>query len=244
MMAELLRETGLCNGKGGSMHLCDRPGLPRRTPSWPATSPCRRRGARQQRAGPAGRRACFFGDGASCEGVFYETLNMAELWKLPLIFVCENNGVAISVPTASQATPDIADRARGFGSRADRRRQRCGWPSPPPAPRLARRAAGTALVHRVQDGPLGTPLGLHRHWLGPGRRPPPWGESVDPLQALPPKCLVAWGVAHRPRRPRRLSRLDMRAFARERQRPRGTGASFAGPETRSGTTSSRPSPVG
>ena len=41
---------------------------------------------------------------------------MAMLWRVPLVFVCENNGVAISVPTAkSQATPDIADRARGFG---------------------------------------------------------------------------------------------------------------------------------
>ena len=59
---------------------------------------------------------CFFSDGASCEGEFFETLNMAALWKIPLIFVCENNGYAISVPTRlSQATPDIADRARGFG---------------------------------------------------------------------------------------------------------------------------------
>ena len=59
---------------------------------------------------------CFFGDGASCEGEFFETLNMAMIWKIPLVFVCENNGYAISVPTSkSQATPDIADRARGFG---------------------------------------------------------------------------------------------------------------------------------
>ena len=60
--------------------------------------------------------ACFFGDGASCEGEFFETLNMAQLWQVPLVLVCENNGWAISVPTAlSQATPDVADRARGFG---------------------------------------------------------------------------------------------------------------------------------
>jgi pyruvate dehydrogenase E1 component alpha subunit len=59
---------------------------------------------------------CFFGDGAACEGEFFETLNMSMLWKVPLVFVCENNGIAISVPTSkSQATPDIADRARGFG---------------------------------------------------------------------------------------------------------------------------------
>ena len=59
---------------------------------------------------------CFFGDGASCEGEFYETLNMAALWKVPLVLICENNGFAISVPTKlSQSTPDVADRARGFG---------------------------------------------------------------------------------------------------------------------------------
>jgi pyruvate dehydrogenase E1 component alpha subunit len=58
----------------------------------------------------------FFGDGASCEGVFFETLNMAALWKIPLLFVCENNGFAISVPTRN-AIPiqNIADRALGFG---------------------------------------------------------------------------------------------------------------------------------
>jgi len=46
----------------------------------------------------------YFGDGASNEGAFFETMNMAAIWKLPLIFVCENNGYAISVPTSkSQA---------------------------------------------------------------------------------------------------------------------------------------------
>jgi pyruvate dehydrogenase E1 component alpha subunit len=59
---------------------------------------------------------CFFGDGASCEGEFFESLNMAALWKLPAVFICENNGYAISVPTKlSQSTPDISDRAEGFG---------------------------------------------------------------------------------------------------------------------------------
>lgn len=69
-----------------------------------------------QRRGRGQVVACYFGDGASCEGEFFETLNMAQLWRLPLIFVCQNNGIAISVPTTmSQATPDIADRAAGFG---------------------------------------------------------------------------------------------------------------------------------
>jgi TPP-dependent pyruvate/acetoin dehydrogenase alpha subunit len=119
VMAELMgRRTGINGGKGGSMHLAD--------PS---------RGLITTNAIVAGhiphaggvalscqfRRTdqvvlCFFGDGAACEGEFFETLNMAMLWKVPLVFICENNGYAISVPTSkSQATADIADRARGFG---------------------------------------------------------------------------------------------------------------------------------
>ena len=83
----------------------------RATSRWPAAPRCR-----ASSGGPGQVVLCFFGDGASCEGEFFEAMNMAMLWKVPLVFVCENNGIAISVPTSkSQATPDIADRARGFG---------------------------------------------------------------------------------------------------------------------------------
>ena len=119
MMAELMgRATGVCKGKGGSMHLSDPAvGLVSTNAIVAGHIPmaggvalsCKFRGTNQVVL-------CFFGDGAACEGEFFETLNMAMLWRVPLVFVCENNGVAISVPTAkSQATPDIADRARGFG---------------------------------------------------------------------------------------------------------------------------------
>jgi TPP-dependent pyruvate/acetoin dehydrogenase alpha subunit len=119
MMAELMcRATGMCKGKGGSMHLADPArGLISTNAIVAGHIPiaggvalsCLKRGTGQVVF-------CFFGDGASCEGEFFETLNMAALWKVPLVFVCENNGWAISVPTAkSQATPNIADRAGGFG---------------------------------------------------------------------------------------------------------------------------------
>lgn len=119
IMAELMgRATGVCKGKGGSMHLSDPSvGLISTNAIVAGHIPmaggvalsCKFRGTGQVVA-------CFFGDGASCEGEFFETLNMAMLWRVPLVFICENNGVAISVPTSkSQATPDIADRARGFG---------------------------------------------------------------------------------------------------------------------------------
>jgi pyruvate dehydrogenase E1 component alpha subunit len=119
IMAELMgRQTGINGGKGGSMHLAD--------PSVGLMSTNAIVAGHIPHAGGAALSCkfqktsqvvlCFFGDGASCEGEFFETLNMSMLWQIPLVFVCENNGVAISVPTSkSQATPDIADRARGFG---------------------------------------------------------------------------------------------------------------------------------
>jgi pyruvate dehydrogenase E1 component alpha subunit len=59
---------------------------------------------------------CFFGDGAANRGQFHEALNYAAVAKLPAIFFCENNGMALSVPvSASTAVVDIADRATGYG---------------------------------------------------------------------------------------------------------------------------------
>ena len=119
VMAELMgRATGVCKGKGGSMHLSEPSvGLVSTNAIVAGHIPMAGGAALSCRFRATGQVVlCFFGDGASCEGEFFETLNMAMLWRVPLVFVCENNGIAISVPTAkSQATPDIADRARGFG---------------------------------------------------------------------------------------------------------------------------------
>jgi pyruvate dehydrogenase E1 component alpha subunit len=119
MMAELLcKQTGCCGGRGGSMHLCDV-----QKDFWGTNAvvaahiPVAGGMALHNKLTKNGRvTVVFFGDGASCEGVFFETLNMAVLWKIPLIFVCENNGYAISVPT-KLAIPieNIAQRAAGFG---------------------------------------------------------------------------------------------------------------------------------
>lgn len=119
LMAELLtRSTGCCLGRGGSMHVADVAlGLLGTNAIVAGHIPIAGGVALASKLRRDNKvTVCFFGDGAACEGEFFETLNMAALWKLPLILICENNGYAISVPvSASQSTPDIADRAKGFG---------------------------------------------------------------------------------------------------------------------------------
>jgi pyruvate dehydrogenase E1 component alpha subunit len=119
IMAEVMcRTTGLCHGRGGSMHLTEvSAGLVLTNAIVAAHIPIAGGVALASKLRDRGQVVlCFFGDGASCEGEFFETLNMAKLWEIPLVFVCENNGKAISVPTSqSQATPDISDRAAGVG---------------------------------------------------------------------------------------------------------------------------------
>ncbi len=119
MMAELFaKKTGYCQGKGGSMHIADLDigmlgaagivgsGIPIATG---AGLSARLRGTDQVTI-------CFFGDGASNIGRFHEGINLAAVWKLPVIFICENNLWAVSVPTStSLAIPDIADRGAGYG---------------------------------------------------------------------------------------------------------------------------------
>lgn len=119
MMAELYgRTTGYCKGKGGSMHIADR-GLGILGANGIV-------GAGQDIAVGAGLSiayrgtnqvtACFFGDGSTNQGTFNEALNMASIWKLPIVFVCENNQFGISMSQSKhQAIKDIADRAVSYG---------------------------------------------------------------------------------------------------------------------------------
>ena len=119
MMAELYgRETGYCKGKGGSMHIADfsigmlgangivAGGIPIVTGA----------GLAAQIEGSDRVAVSFFGDGASSAGPFHESINIAAAWKLPMIYVCENNLWAAQTPASKTLSlPDVAARAAGYG---------------------------------------------------------------------------------------------------------------------------------
>lgn len=119
MMAEIYgRATGSCRGKGGSMHIADlSKGMLGANGIVGAGGPLTcgaALAAKHKKTGGVG--VCFFGDGASNQGVIFESMNLASVWRLPVIFVAENNGYAEATSsTWSVAADNIADRANGFG---------------------------------------------------------------------------------------------------------------------------------
>ena len=111
------KETGFCRGRGGSMHICDiAKGNLGANAIVGGGLPIAAGGALAQKLrGQQHVTVSFFGDGASNQGTFHEALNLASVWKLPLIFVCENNGFGISVPVRqSTSVTNIADRAAAY----------------------------------------------------------------------------------------------------------------------------------
>jgi pyruvate dehydrogenase E1 component alpha subunit len=123
MFAELLgKKAGYCKGKGGSMHIAD-----------PKTGNL---GANAIVAGSTGIATgaafsakhlktgqvsvCFFGEGALGQGVLYEVMNLAALWKLPVIYVCENNMYTEYTHFSETTAGEILDRGRAFGVHSER----------------------------------------------------------------------------------------------------------------------------
>jgi pyruvate dehydrogenase E1 component alpha subunit len=118
LMAELYgKQEGCCRGRGGSMHVFDRAsrfyggnatvggGLPLAVGT----------AMGDKMLGRTSITACFFGDGAVDEGSFHESMNLASLWKLPLLFVCENNLYAMGMALErAEAETDIARKAAGY----------------------------------------------------------------------------------------------------------------------------------
>ncbi len=119
MMAEIYgKKTGTCGGKGGSMHIADlAKGMMGANGIVGAGPPLICGAALAAKfKGNGGVGVAFFGDGASNQGTILESMNLASIWKLPVIFLNENNGYAESTGVSYNVpTPNIADRAAGFG---------------------------------------------------------------------------------------------------------------------------------
>ena len=177
MFAELLgKEAGYCKGKGGSMHIAD-----------PATGNLGANAIVGGSAGIAtgaafsakylknGRVAvCFFGEGALGQGLLYEEMNLAQLWKLPVIFVCENNVYNEYTHFSESTAGDVARARAGVRHRGrDASTARTSAPSTRwPRSRRAGAQGRRPGVPAVQDLPLPrSPRRRHRPRLLPARRP-------------------------------------------------------------------------
>ena len=119
MAAELMgRQTGICKGKGGSMHVADvGRGMLGANGIVGGGFPLACGAALTAKVhGTDAVTICFFGDGAANQGTFHESVNLAAIWKLPVVFVCENNGYAEATTFSYHCSvDDIATRAQGYG---------------------------------------------------------------------------------------------------------------------------------
>jgi len=122
MMAELLgRVDGLNRGRGGSMHIADLGlGIYGANGIVAAGAPFAAGAAWTAKTAGSGRVAVtFFGEGGANQGVLHETMNLAALWSLPLVFVCENNGYAVTLAQAGSTAGSLVDRAAAYGMAAE-----------------------------------------------------------------------------------------------------------------------------
>ncbi|RYH08747.1 thiamine pyrophosphate-dependent dehydrogenase E1 component subunit alpha [Tropicimonas sp. IMCC6043] len=118
MFCELLgKEEGYCRGKGGSMHIADQSNGNLGANAIVGGSMGIATGSAftAKLLGKDDVTVCFFGDGATAQGLWYEVMNMAALWKLPVIYACENNGYSEYTRTDEIAAGSIVARAEAFG---------------------------------------------------------------------------------------------------------------------------------
>lgn len=118
LMAELVGKAwGVCEGKGGSMHLADfKVGSLGESGIVGSSIPIATGAALSSKVlGTKKVSLAFFGDGAANQGCLYEAMNLASVWKLPIVFLCENNQYALSTPAHTVTAGVVAERAHGFG---------------------------------------------------------------------------------------------------------------------------------
>ena len=196
MFAELLgKEAGYCKGKGGSMHIADPDsgnlganaivGGSMGIATGAALS-AKMRGSDQVAV-------CFFGDGAVAQGVLYEVMNMAALWNLPVIYVCENNNYSEYTHRTETLAGEITDRAKAFGIYAETVDGQDVQLVQSTMERLverARRGEGPAFLECLTYRYYGHHVGdISRTYYRSKEEEQEWRENRDPLKILGEKLI-------------------------------------------------------
>ena len=203
MFAELLgKEVGYCKGKGGSMHIAD-PGTGNLGANAivGGSSGIAVGAAFSAKYQKNGRVAvCFFGEGALGQGLVYESMNLAQLWKLPVIFVCENNGYNEYTHFSESTAGDVVKRAEAFGiatETVDGQNVRDVYTVARTFIERARALEGPAFLQCITYRYHGHHVGdIARAYYRPKTEEQEWVTQKDPV-ALHGEWLMANGVATR-----------------------------------------------
>jgi pyruvate dehydrogenase E1 component alpha subunit len=191
MFAELLgKEAGYCKGKGGSMHIADPDTGNLGANAIVAGSAGIATGAAfsAKRLGSGQVAVCFFGEGALGQGVLYEVMNMASLWKLPVIYVCENNMYNEYTHFSETMAGDPLMRAAGFGVTAesvDGQDVRAVYSTMAKLVDRARRGEGPAFVWANTYRYAGHHVGdISREYYRAKQEEQQWKSERDPIKML------------------------------------------------------------
>jgi len=201
MFAELLgKEAGYCKGKGGSMHIADQEKGNLGANAIVAGSVGIATGAAlsAKKRGTDQVAACFFGEGALGQGIVYECMNMAALWKLPVIYVCENNLYNEYTHYLETTAGDISQRAAAFGipvREADGQDVRQVFAAATEAVERARAGDGPSFVMLRTYRQRGHHVGdIDRAYYRSKEEEREWAQDRDPIKVLA-EVLVLEGAA-------------------------------------------------
>jgi pyruvate dehydrogenase E1 component alpha subunit len=191
MFAELLgKEAGYCRGKGGSMHIADQEKGNLGANAIVAGSVGIATGAAlsAKKRGTDQVAACFFGEGALGQGIVYECMNMAALWKVPVIYVCENNLYNEYTHYLETTAGDIAQRAPAFGipfHEADGQDVRSVYETAAAAVARARAGEGPSFLLYRTYRQRGHHVGdIDRAYYRSKDEEKRWADDRDPLKIL------------------------------------------------------------